>query len=129
VEDARAALGFLRARYPAARVWLAGFSFGAWVAARLAAEVRDVEQLVLVAPPVGTFSFAPLRTLGVPKLVIQGAADDTCPPHLLHAQVVGWAEPRTLVEIPGATHFFDRRLGALGQALEDHLGAVAREPS
>src|SRR5512142_11386 len=31
--DARAALAFLRARHPGARVWVAGFSFGAWIAA------------------------------------------------------------------------------------------------
>src|SRR3989442_386300 len=37
LEDARAALGFMRGRYSGAREWVAGFSFGAWVAARLAA--------------------------------------------------------------------------------------------
>jgi pimeloyl-ACP methyl ester carboxylesterase len=37
LEDARAALAWLRARLPGTALLVAGFSFGAWVAARLAA--------------------------------------------------------------------------------------------
>lgn len=125
LEDARAALAAVRARYPLARVWAAGFSFGSWIATRLAAEDPEVERLVVVAPPVGTMSFDVMRTLATPKLVIQGSADDTCPPHQLHAQYSGWAEPKALVEIPGATHFFDRQLAQLGHALEEHLTGPA----
>jgi uncharacterized protein len=123
--DARAALAAVRARYPSARVWAAGFSFGSWVASRLAAEESETERLILIAPPVGTMSFDVLRTLALPKLVVQGSADDTCPPHQLHAQYTGWAEPKELVEVPGASHFFDRQLGALAQALEEHLKGPA----
>jgi hypothetical protein len=125
--DARAALAFLRGRHAEARVWVAGFSFGSWVAARLAADEPAVERLVLIAPPVATVSFDVLRTLATPKLVIQGKADDTCPPYQLHPQFTGWADPKTLVEIPGATHFVDRQLSALGHALEEHLAGPARE--
>jgi alpha/beta superfamily hydrolase len=127
LEDARAALAFLRARHPGTRAWLAGFSFGSWVAARLAAEDAGIERLVLIAPPVATVSFDVLRTLATPKLVIQGDADDTCPPYQLHPQFTGWADPKTLVGVPGATHFFDRQLSALGHVLEEHLAGPARE--
>ncbi len=127
LDDARAALAYLRERYPRARLWAAGFSFGAWVAARLAAAEPAIERLVLIAPPVGTFPFDVMLTLATPKLVIQGAADDACPPHQLHAQFTGWSEPKTLVEVAGATHFFDRQLAGLAHALEEHLKAPARE--
>src|SRR5262249_6243498 len=50
--DARAALAWMRERHPQARAWLAGFSFGAWIAARLAAEAPGIERLILVAPPI-----------------------------------------------------------------------------
>ncbi len=126
LEDARAALEALRERYPRARLWVAGFSFGSWIAARLAAAEAAIERVVLIAPPVGTVSFDVLRTLSTPKLVIQGSADEVCPPHQLHAQFTGWAEPRTLVEVDGASHFFDRRLGALAQALNDNLKGPAQ---
>ena len=124
LEDARAALGFLTERYPHARRWLAGFSFGSWIASRLAAAEPGIERLILVAPPVTTSDFAVLDTLAVPKLVLQGTADDVCPPAALRERFARWAEPKTLVEIPGATHFFDRQLGALADAIHEAISAT-----
>ena len=125
LEDARAALRFLTGRHPRARLWLAGFSFGSWIAARLAAAESGIERLILVAPPVTTSSFEVLETLGTPKLVLQGTADSICPPAALREQYARWSEPKTLVEIPGATHFFDRQLGALADAMHEALAAPA----
>ena len=121
LEDARAALAFLAARHPGARRWVAGFSFGAWVAARLAASEPGVERMILVAPPVGTASFEALRGSPVPKHVFQGTADDVCPLALLEREFPAWAEPRDLIRIPAATHFFDRQLGALAEAISRAL--------
>lgn len=126
LEDARAALAFVGARQPRARRWVAGFSFGAWVGARLAATEPAVERLILVAPPVGTQSFEVLYRATVPKLVIQGSADTVCPPELLERELPRWAEPHELITVPGATHFFDRQLGALAQALSQALSEPAR---
>ncbi|HEY2956147.1 MAG TPA: alpha/beta fold hydrolase [Candidatus Eisenbacteria bacterium] len=125
-EDARVALRFLAARYPHARRWLAGFSFGAWIAARLAAAESGIERLILIAPPVSTSSFEPLESLAIPKLVIQGGADDVCKPAALHEPFRRWAEPKRLVEVPGANHFFDRQLGALADAMREALAEAAR---
>jgi hypothetical protein len=117
LEDARAALTFLRARHPEARTWLAGFSFGSWIAARLAAEDAGIERLIVIAPPVNRMSFDVLRTSPVPKLVIQGTADDICPPEALEREYPGWSEPKRRVLVEGATHFFDRRLEGLARAV------------
>lgn len=128
LEDARAALDFLRARHPGARRWVGGFSFGSWVAARLAAgAAADVERLVLIAPPVGRSSFSVMRHASLPKLVIQGTRDDVCPIEQLEAEFPTWAEPRTLTRVDGATHFFDGKLGALANALLEGLEVPARE--
>jgi len=124
VEDARAALRFLAERYPTARRWVAGFSFGAGVVARLAASEPGIERLILIAPPVLNTSFDALRTLAIPKLVFQGMDDTVCPPPALFADYAGWAEPKELVKIPGATHFFDRQLGALADAMREALTPV-----
>ena len=121
LEDARAALGWLRARLPGTALLVAGFSFGAWVAARLAASESAVGRLVLVGPPVAGADFAALRTSQVPKLVIQGTADETCPLSALEPEFATWAEPRRLEKVEGATHFFDRRLGGLAKALREGL--------
>jgi len=130
LEDARAALAFLRARHPGARLWLAGFSFGAWVAARLAASDAAVERAILVAPPVGTESFEALARSPIPKHVIQGTADDVCPIEQLERDFPGWSEPKQLLIVPGANHFFDRHLGALAEVLSKALsGLVEGVPS
>ena len=126
LEDARAALAFLRARHPRARCWVAGFSFGAWVAARLAASEPGIERMILVAPPVGTESFEALHGSPVPKHVIQGTADEICPIGLLERELPAWSEPHELIRVPGATHFFDRQLGALADAISHALSGLAR---
>jgi alpha/beta superfamily hydrolase len=121
LEDARAGLAWLRARLPGTPLTVAGFSFGAWVAARLAASEPAVGRLVLVAPPVAGADFAVLRTAPVPKLIIQGTADETCPLVALEPEFATWAEPRRLVTVEGANHFFDRQLGGLVKALLEGL--------
>jgi alpha/beta superfamily hydrolase len=125
LEDARAALAWMRARYPSARRWAAGFSFGAWVAARLAASESDVERVILVAPPVATEDFSVLRQAAMPKLVVQGMNDDLCTPAALDQAFPGWAEPKTILRVEGATHFFDRQLGALAEVLHQALAGSA----
>jgi alpha/beta superfamily hydrolase len=117
LEDARAALEWMRARHPRARRWLAGFSFGSWVAARLAAGAVGVDQLILIAPPVTRSGFQVLKSSAVPKLVVQGTADDVCPIEALETQFPSWSEPRRLIRIEGAGHFFDRQLAPLGEAI------------
>jgi alpha/beta superfamily hydrolase len=127
LEDARAALAYLRDRYPHARVWLAGFSFGSWIAARLASDPSEsakIERLILIAPPIHRANFETLRTLTTPKLVVQGTADDLCPHADLEREFPTWAEPKEVRIIEGATHFFDKRLGDLSHALVDALSPV-----
>ena len=96
-------------------VVLAGFSFGAYVQTRVAASLADAGQpaqrLVLVGTATGHVEGARhYSTRAVPKdtLVIHGSADTT----VSLANVLAWAEPLELpvVVIPGADHFFHRRL-------------------
>jgi alpha/beta superfamily hydrolase len=126
LEDARAAVQWMRARYRGARLWLAGFSFGSWVAARLAASDPAVERLIMVAPPVTRSGFEVLRHCAVPKLVVQGRADTLCPPADLEREFPRWAEPKTLVWVPEATHFFDRQLASLGAAIQEALADAVK---
>jgi hypothetical protein len=122
--DARAALGWLTARVPGVPVVAAGFSFGAWVAARLAAAEPALGTLVLVGPPVRVADFSPLQGLAVPKLVVQGDRDEVCPAADLEAVLPAWAPPLALRMVEGAGHFFDRRLAELDSALEDGLAGL-----
>jgi len=93
---------------------LAGFSFGAAMQARLAARVKPA-RLVLVGTAVLNFDVPP-----VPRgsLVIHGEQDTTVP----LAAVLDWARPQDLplVVVPGAEHFFHRRLHILRDIVESY---------
>ena len=121
LQDALVVLDTLRRRHPGAKAWAAGFSFGSWVASRLAASEPSVEQLIMVAPPVHTQTFDEMRGSPVAKLVLQGTADEVCKPENLARVFPTWADPKRLVEIAGAGHFFDRQLAELAQAIERGL--------
>jgi alpha/beta superfamily hydrolase len=121
LHDSLAVLDWLRRRHPGAHVWMAGFSFGAWIASRAAAAESAVERLVMVAPGVHTQTFEEMRTCPVPKLVVQGTADDVCKPENLEKVYPTWAEPKRLEWVEGAGHFFDRQLAELGAAIERGL--------
>lgn len=125
IEDARAAWTWLTGQHPGVQGWLAGFSFGSWVAASVAPAASQVEALVLVAPPVTRSGFEVMRESKVPKLVVQGTADTVCSPEALRREFPLWSEPKRLREVEGATHFFDKRLGDLAQALEELLPGPA----
>ena len=126
LEDARAALGFLSRRFPGARRWVGGFSFGAWVAARLAASEPAIDRLILVAPPVSRSGFEVLRTSRVPKLIVQGTRDDLCPLEELEREYPTWAEPKQLIKIEGASHCFDGQLGERKQILLEALAGDSK---
>lgn len=96
-------------------VYLAGFSFGAYVVTRLAqrlAEQADpARRLVLVGTASGFIEgLRHYETAAVPAdtIVIHGAQDETVP----LPNVLAWAEALDLpiTVIPGADHFFHRRL-------------------
>jgi alpha/beta superfamily hydrolase len=102
--------------------WLAGFSFGSYVALRAAADL-PVEQLIMVAPAVTLRNFAALPTPPCPWLVIQGEADEVVDPAAVYAYVAIHDPAPTLVRMPEAGHFFHRRLIELRQIVQDNVRA------
>jgi len=126
-EDVLAVLYWVSERRPNDQLWLAGFSFGAFMALRAAAQF-PVTQLVLVAPPVNFYpELGPAPAPRVPALVLQGEDDDV----VSAADVRAWVErvplrPRLRL-FPGVGHFFHGRLNDLRNAVHEVLGpAVPR---
>jgi uncharacterized protein len=122
MEDFRAALDFMQARYPAARLWSGGFSFGAWVALIVGAKDPRVTTLIGIAPPLSQYDFDPVRSSSKPKFFIQGERDAICPLKHMHEFYASASEPKELVVIDAADHLFDGKVGEVGDALEDLLG-------
>jgi alpha/beta superfamily hydrolase len=99
-------------------LWLAGFSFGAYVTARAAPQL-PVRQMISVAPPIGRWDFNALASPLCPWLVIQGEADEIVDPQAVYAWVAAQPEPLTLVRMPDTGHFFHRRLMDLRGAIKN----------
>jgi alpha/beta superfamily hydrolase len=98
---------------------LAGFSFGSFVAAQAAARLSPpASHLVLVGAAAGKW---PLPPVAAGTLVIHGEFDETIP----LADVFAWARPQDLpvVVLPGADHFFHRRLSTLKRLVCEHVQA------
>jgi len=127
VEDVRTALDWLEAELHLPLIF-AGFSFGAAVGLKAASSDARVEALIAVgtpvvpvaaeaeAPRIYTFDF--LRDCVKPKLFVSGARDQFGPRGKLEALVASVAEPKKLVVIEGADHFFEGRLRELREAIE-----------
>jgi hypothetical protein len=124
MEDFRAAVDAMAARYPGAPLWAAGFSFGSWIALEVGAEDPRVSALIGIAPPVTRRGYAweHLLESEKPKFFIQGNLDELCPIKDLWAFYAKLKEPKELVVIDGANHLFEGHTPAVGEALEDLLG-------
>ena len=105
---------------PEYEVWLGGFSFGAYIAAKLANQ-KSIAQLVTVAPAVNHFDFFELTEIRCPWLAIHGDQDEIVPPKA----VINFAEhpptPIKLIVLPGAGHFFHGHLLELRDILQKEL--------
>jgi uncharacterized protein len=116
IEDARAALAWLRARYPALPFALAGFSFGARVVTRLGCSAAEAPRFVLAAGfPTSLGDADYLRTCPVPRIFIQSTHDEFGPRPALEALYATLPGPKQIHWIEAADHFF---AGALDQLEE-----------
>jgi uncharacterized protein len=119
VEDARAALGFLRERYPHLPYSMAGFSFGSRVIMKLGCSMNPV-RLIAVGFPTSRGEFGYLASCGISKYFIQSAIDEFGPRGELEAAFQAFAEPKLLRFIEAGDHFF---AGAL-DLLEETIAAI-----
>jgi alpha/beta superfamily hydrolase len=110
IDDLIAVVAHARALAPQAPLWLAGFSFGSYVAAALAADDPATVGLVTVAPPVSRWGYTGLGPIGCPWWVVQGDADDVVDPQAVFDYVGRRPEQPRLIRLEGAGHFFHGRL-------------------
>lgn len=108
-DDMAVLLAHMQQQYPDLPVALAGFSFGTFVQAqlqqRLIAQGSPAERLVLVGAAAGKWA---MPAVPANTILIHGEQDETIP----LADVFDWLRPQDVpvVVIPGADHFFHRKL-------------------
>jgi alpha/beta superfamily hydrolase len=139
VEDVRTALNWLDAEFHLPLIF-AGFSFGAAVGLRAACPDARVASLIGVGVPAvpvaadaeapRTYEFDFLSACAKPKLFVSGARDQFGPRAKLEALVASVPEPKKLVLIEGADHFFEGRLRELRETIESWIkDAISDQPS
>lgn len=116
VADLLAVITWVKQLCPDQTIWLAGFSFGSFIAAKVATQ-QTIAKLVLVAPPVNHFDFAHLPEFTAPTYVVQGDLDEIVPAAEVYAWIQHLKNPPQLIQLPTATHFFHGHLGKLREAL------------
>jgi len=139
VDDVRAALDWLDNELHLPLIF-AGFSFGAAVGLKAACADWRVKAAISVGTPVvpvaadtelpRIYTFDFLHDCAKPKLFVSGARDQFGPRTKLEALVRSLPEPKKLVVIEGADHFFEGRLRELREAIETWVKhAVSSQPS
>lgn len=121
LDDALAAIEWMRARHGSYPLWLAGFSFGAAIAVKAAA-VTHVDGLISVAPAISRFATGLESQPDCPWLIIQGDQDELVDVD----ETVEWVDslepgPELLI-VPQGEHFFHGRLTELKKAVMEFIG-------
>jgi alpha/beta superfamily hydrolase len=115
-DDVTAAIEWVKKKHPGKKLIVGGFSFGAWVASRVACERPDVDAVFLIGTPVNKYDFGYLRHCEKPMLFVHGTQDEHGDVTKLEkiAETVRNAET---VIITGADHFFTKQLDGLEETM------------
>jgi len=118
IEDGRAALAFLRARYPDLPYSVAGFSFGSRIALRLGCDVPGVSRVIAVGFPAASYGKSEdLGQCPVPRTFIVSDHDEFSPVTDMQAYFERLMEPKSLVWIEARDHFFSGVLDQFEEAV------------
>lgn len=120
-DDFRAAVAFADKRFPGLPIWAVGMSFGSWIAATVGAADPRVTLVLLVAPPVDRYDYAPLATAAKPVFIVHGEDDELIPVGDVRKFYATLAEPRELATIEHANHLFEGKTALVADAVEGLL--------
>jgi alpha/beta superfamily hydrolase len=124
--DASTALDWLQnSQSFTSKIWVAGFSFGAWIASQVAMRRPEVNNFALISPPVNKYDFSFLSPCPIPGLIVHGTKDSTVP----EMQVLSFAAKLsdqkgtdvTYKAINNADHFFRDELDNLEKIVMEYI--------
>jgi uncharacterized protein len=120
-DDVRAAIAYLDREFPGRPILLVGFSFGSWVGLKVGCEDARIAKLIGLGIPVNDSDLTYLRSCVKPKLIIQGGNDQFGSRANVEALFATLPEPKRLVIVEGADHFFAGKLNEVGAAIDAWL--------
>ncbi len=120
-DDVRAAIDFLTETFSNAPILLAGFSFGASVGLRVGCGDARVTELVGLGLPANDSDLSFLKKCSKPKLFIQGGQDQYGSQENVRMLIEKLPEPKRLVIVEGADHFFAGKLDKVEGAVSEWM--------
>lgn len=115
-EDVAAAIEWVKKKHPGKKLFVGGFSFGSWVATRVACELAEIDALFLIGTPVNKYDFGYLRSCEKPMLLIHGTQDEHG--DVLKVEKLGQQiRNAETVIITGADHFFTKQLDGVEETI------------
>jgi len=128
LSDAASALDWLQSYNPNSNgCWVAGFSFGAWIAFQLLMRRPEIDAFVAVSTPASMFDFTFLSPCPVSGLMIHGENDELIPEASAAKLANKLTNQRGITvdyqRIPKADHFFRDQLGDVSDRVEAYIRA------
>ena len=127
VEDVRTALAWLHGEFHLPLIFC-GFSFGAATGMRAACPDARVKALISLGTPAEVddrlYRYSFLSDCTKPKLFISGDRDQFAPKERLQEIFAEAAEPKKMVFVEGAEHFFEKKLELMQSAIREWLPSV-----
>ncbi len=126
LSDAASALDWLQTQNPNAPIcWIAGFSFGAWIAMQLMMRRPEIGGFISIAPPASIYDFSFLAPCPASGILVHGDKDDLVPLAAVNklAQKLS-AQKNIKIEyrvVEGADHFFSNRGDELNSIVDTYL--------
>ena len=114
--DVNAAIAWVKKKHPGKKLFVGGFSFGAWVSSRAACELPDVDAVFLIGTPVNKYDFGYLRHCEKPMLFVHGTQDEHGDVTKLERLVQTVRNAESVI-VTGADHFFTKQLEALEETM------------
>lgn len=123
--DAATALDWIETHNPSAKsIWIAGFSFGSWIALQLLMRRPEIQNFIAISPPVARYDFSFLAPCPTPGLIIQGDQDS-----IVNEEQVSQFYSRLTRHkssevdyqvVAGADHFFRTRMQEMIEVIDDY---------
>ena len=127
IEDARAALAWLRARYPDLPFALAGFSFGSRVITRLGCGMADARFLLAAGFPTRLGDAEYLERCAIPKCFVQSTHDQFSPRQEFEEMYGRIAGPKRMVWVEAGDHFFAGALAELEEIVHRETAILCQQ--
>lgn len=96
---------------------LAGYSFGAWVNAKIKETESMCNRIIMISPPVTFLDFSFLSFNPKIKVIVTGGKDDIAPPDKIRNSIYSWNPSAHFEVIEGADHFYSGKIASLESVL------------